>query len=97
VDDVRFSLGLRGYRMQQVDAVLDRLRAELAARDVQLAEREQELAALREARLVPGPPSPPAESLPAESPPAESPPAESPPAGGLPVGSPDGVPARGVL
>jgi DivIVA domain-containing protein len=102
VDDVRFSLGLRGYRMQQVDAVLDRLRAELAARDVQLAEREQELAALREAGLVPGPPSPPAESLPAESLPAESlpaesPPAESPPAGGLPVGSPDGVPARGVL
>lgn len=55
VDDVRFSLGLRGYRMEQVDAVLDRLRAELAARDAELAERERELAALRAPQPTPEP------------------------------------------
>lgn len=33
VDKLRFSLGLRGYRMDQVDEVLDRLRDELAAKD----------------------------------------------------------------
>lgn len=37
VDRIRFSLGLRGYRMEQVDAVLDRLRAELARRDDEIA------------------------------------------------------------
>jgi DivIVA domain-containing protein len=38
--DVRFSLALRGYRMQEVDEVLDRLTSELAARDLALAEAE---------------------------------------------------------
>ncbi|MBG6216523.1 DivIVA domain-containing protein [Arthrobacter sp. CAN_A6] len=33
VDRVVFSLGLRGYRMDQVDQVLDRLAAALAERD----------------------------------------------------------------
>lgn len=37
VDAVRFSLGLRGYRMDEVDAVLDRLREEIADRDAELA------------------------------------------------------------
>jgi len=37
VDDVRFSLGLRGYRMDEVDAVLDRLREEIRERDEELA------------------------------------------------------------
>ena len=32
VDDLRFSRALRGYRMDEVDAVLVRLRAELAER-----------------------------------------------------------------
>jgi DivIVA domain-containing protein len=32
VDRVRFSLGLRGYRMDQVDQVLDELRDQLAAK-----------------------------------------------------------------
>lgn len=36
---VRFGLALRGYRMSEVDAVLDRLAAELADRDAQLAPR----------------------------------------------------------
>nr|WP_240897767.1 DivIVA domain-containing protein [Kineococcus vitellinus] len=37
VDAVRFSLGLRGYRMDEVDAVLDRLREEIRERDEELA------------------------------------------------------------
>ncbi|WP_457962997.1 DivIVA domain-containing protein [Arthrobacter sp. D1-29] len=36
VDKVRFSLGLRGYRMDQVDQVLDELRDQLAAKDAEL-------------------------------------------------------------
>lgn len=36
VDQVRFSLGLRGYRMDQVDQVLDELRDQLAAKDAEL-------------------------------------------------------------
>jgi DivIVA domain-containing protein len=38
VDQVRFSLGLRGYRMDQVDQVLDELRDQLAGKDAELAE-----------------------------------------------------------
>jgi DivIVA domain-containing protein len=38
IDDVRFSLGLRGYRMDQVDQVLDELRDQLAGKDAELAE-----------------------------------------------------------
>lgn len=41
VDGLRFSVGLRGYRMDEVDAVLDRLVAELEARDARIAELEQ--------------------------------------------------------
>jgi DivIVA domain-containing protein len=33
LDEVRFSPALRGYRMDEVDAVMDRLAAELARRD----------------------------------------------------------------
>lgn len=36
IDHVRFSLGLRGYRMDQVDQVLDELRDQLAAKDAEL-------------------------------------------------------------
>jgi DivIVA domain-containing protein len=38
VDGVRFAVGMRGYRMDQVDAVMDRLALELSDRDRQLAE-----------------------------------------------------------
>ena len=38
VDDVRFNLGVRGYRMAEVDDVLDRLAAEIAQRDARIAE-----------------------------------------------------------
>lgn len=40
VDGLRFGLGLRGYRMDQVDDVLDRLSAELRAKDQRLAQLE---------------------------------------------------------
>ena len=41
--DVRFSLGLRGYRMDEVDRVLDRAAAELDARDLEIARLRGEL------------------------------------------------------
>jgi DivIVA domain-containing protein len=44
VDRVRFSLGLRGYRMDQVDEVLDVLRDQLAMRNRRIADLEQQLA-----------------------------------------------------
>lgn len=47
VDRLRFSLGLRGYRMDQVDEVLDLLRDQLTAKDRRIAELE---ALLRGAR-----------------------------------------------
>jgi DivIVA domain-containing protein len=37
IDEIRFDQTLRGYRMGQVDEVLDRLRAELQARDDEIA------------------------------------------------------------
>ena len=40
---LRFSLGFRGYRMDQVDAVLERLGSELTARDARIRELEGEL------------------------------------------------------
>ena len=40
IDGLRFSLGFRGYRMSEVDDVLDRLAAELAERDRRIAELE---------------------------------------------------------
>ena len=36
VDRIRFSPGLRGYRMDQVDQVLDRLRDQLALKDEEI-------------------------------------------------------------
>jgi DivIVA domain-containing protein len=36
VDHVRFALGLRGYRMDQVDQVLDELRDQLAAKNAEI-------------------------------------------------------------
>jgi DivIVA domain-containing protein len=44
VDALRFSLGLRGYRMDEVDLVLDRLRDELSARELRIAELEASMA-----------------------------------------------------
>jgi DivIVA domain-containing protein len=52
VDQVRFSVGLRGYRMDEVDDVLDRLALDLEARDERIALLEREVAA---AAAVPEP------------------------------------------
>jgi DivIVA domain-containing protein len=43
VGRLRFSLAFRGYRMDEVDDVLDRLASELADRDQRIAELEQQL------------------------------------------------------
>jgi DivIVA domain-containing protein len=48
VDGVRFSLGLRGYRMDQVDQVLDELRDQLAARQQEVDELRARLLAVEE-------------------------------------------------
>ncbi len=45
VDRVRFSVGLRGYRMDEVDDVLDRLAVDLENRDARISVLEQEVAA----------------------------------------------------
>ena len=44
IDALRFSLGLRGYRMDEVDRVLDHLRDELIIRDLRIAELEASVA-----------------------------------------------------
>lgn len=45
VDRIRFSLGLRGYRMDQVDQVLDELRDQLSAKDAEIDELRSRLPA----------------------------------------------------
>lgn len=45
VDAVRFALSLRGYRMDQVDQVLDDLRDQLAAKEAEIAGLKQALEA----------------------------------------------------
>ena len=47
VDRLRFAVGLRGYRMDQVDQVLDELRDQLAAKDRQIADLGEEVGRLR--------------------------------------------------
>ncbi|GLF94478.1 DivIVA domain-containing protein [Streptomyces yaizuensis] len=54
VEAVRLPVGLRGYRMADVDDVLGRLGAELAERDARIAELESALAGAQ-ARAAGGP------------------------------------------
>lgn len=49
VDRIRFSLGLRGYRMDQVDQVLEELRDQLAAKQQEVDELRSRLEACGEA------------------------------------------------
>ncbi|MBV2152155.1 DivIVA domain-containing protein [Kitasatospora sp. SUK 42] len=63
VDDLRLPMALRGYRMDEVDDVLDRLGAELAYRDSRIAELEA-AAHLRGAVEATAAPDPAAEPLP---------------------------------
>ncbi|WP_114558400.1 DivIVA domain-containing protein [Desertihabitans aurantiacus] len=57
LDALRFSTALRGYRMDQVDEVVDRLARELDRRDARIAELEETLA--RRAPSGPGSQTPP--------------------------------------
>jgi len=45
--DARFTVALRGYRMDEVDRVLDDARAALAARDERIADLEEVIAVMR--------------------------------------------------
>ncbi|WP_324787563.1 DivIVA domain-containing protein [Streptomyces sp. H51] len=49
VDDLRFPLAARGYRMTDVDDALNRLAAELAERDARITDLETALAGARAA------------------------------------------------
>ncbi|MFI6769820.1 DivIVA domain-containing protein [Streptomyces sp. NPDC050355] len=51
VDAVRIAVTVRGYRMNDVDDVLDRLGAELAERDARIAELEAALAGAHAAAM----------------------------------------------
>ena len=44
VRGLRFGVALRGYAMDQVDAILDRVAADLEARDARIAELETQAA-----------------------------------------------------
>ncbi|MCH6162392.1 DivIVA domain-containing protein [Streptomyces marispadix] len=57
VDALRLPVTARGYRMQQVDDVLDRLGAELAERDARIAELESALAGAQAAAIARGEPA----------------------------------------
>jgi DivIVA domain-containing protein len=46
LSQLRFAVGLRGYRMDEVDAVLDRVADELSQREAQIATLTEQLAAL---------------------------------------------------
>jgi DivIVA domain-containing protein len=53
VDSVRFAVGLRGYRMDEVDDVLDRLAAEVSERDATIRHLESQLGTQAAARPQP--------------------------------------------
>jgi hypothetical protein len=60
-DDLVFDVGARGYRMSQVDGVVDRLRRELR-------EKDEEIAVLRGDNTPESAPEPAASAEPAEEP-----------------------------
>lgn len=75
VDRVRFSLGLRGYRMDQVDQVLDELRDQLAASRHEVEILKAKLEAMEDAGPSAGTAAEPAAGTGAQ---AEPPTAETP-------------------
>lgn len=48
IDRLRFAIGLRGYRMDQVDQVLDDLRDQIIAKDQEIEAKDQKIEALGE-------------------------------------------------
>lgn len=52
VDGLRLAVSVRGYRMDQVDDILDRLGAELAERDARIAELDSALAGAQAAAMA---------------------------------------------
>nr|WP_243275041.1 DivIVA domain-containing protein [Streptomyces albus] len=58
VAGLRLAVGVRGYRMDQVDDILDRLGAELAERDARIAELESALAGAQAVAMGRGAPEP---------------------------------------
>jgi DivIVA domain-containing protein len=85
VDSVRFALGLRGYRMDQVDQVLDELRDQLAASRQEVETLKERLAALEQPAHpggipaeLPDPSGPAAEKPKTEEPGTEEPRTEEP-------------------
>ena len=69
VDAIRFSVGFRGYRMDEVDAVLDRLGLELGAREEEIRElREHLYGGGPETVAPPASPAPPAAPTPSTPP-----------------------------
>jgi DivIVA domain-containing protein len=93
LEAVRFSLGFRGYRMDEVDEVLERVTAELARRDAELARRDAELAR-RDAELVELRSRQPADAPDEQGATQDPPPATN--GTGHPAGSPNGATAASV-
>jgi DivIVA domain-containing protein len=52
IDQLRLPVAVRGYRMEEVDDVLDRLGAEITERDARIAELEAERAGRRAVALA---------------------------------------------
>jgi DivIVA domain-containing protein len=68
VDGLHFSLGLRGYRMDEVDQVLDRIASELRSRDAEVALLREQAAA---GRMAGGGPSAPTDDDPTDDDPTD--------------------------
>jgi len=66
VDGVRFAVGLRGYRMDEVDEVLDRVADDLADRDARI--RELEVALSANGIPIPAPPRDDIDPMPTSQP-----------------------------
>jgi DivIVA domain-containing protein len=73
VDNVRFAVGMRGYRMDEVDDVLDRLAADIAERDARIADLESRMYATLPADAETTAQAAEAPQVPAELPPAAEP------------------------
>ena len=65
VEKIRFAVGVRGYRMDQVDQVLDELRDQIARKDREIAGLRTELEGAQRKRAQPEPAQPEANPAPA--------------------------------